>query len=204
MGKRQIGDMQPNELVVTLLISEIAALPLQDVDQPLINGIIAVFVLVILEIVISIITMKCYRFRKVMNGKSAVIIANGKIDQAVMKRVRRTVIDLIEQLRGQDVFDISNVAYAVLEVNGQLNVLLKSDFQPATAGDLEIKNKAAHLQIPVISDGTILEDALDSIGSNKKKLEALLESKKLTAKEILLMTLNRKGEMNIIKKDENI
>lgn len=204
MGKRQIGDMQPNELVVTLLISEIAALPLQDVNQPLINGIVAVFVLVILEIVISIITMKCYRFRKVMNGKSAVIIANGKIDQAVMKRVRMTVIDLIEQLRGQDVFDISNVAYAVLEVNGQLNVLLKSDFQPATAGDLEIKTKAAHLQIPVISDGTILEDALDSIGSNKKKLEALLESKKLTAKEILLMTLNRKGEMNIIKRDENI
>ena len=139
-----------------------------------------------------------------MNGKSAVIIANGKIDQAVMKRVRMTVIDLIEQLRGQDVFDISNVAYAVLEVNGQLNVLLKSDFQPATAGDLGIKNKASHLQIPVISDGTVLEDALDSIGSNKKKLKALLESKKLTAKEILLMTLNRKGEMNIIKKDENI
>ena len=203
MGKRQIGDMQPNELVVTLLISEITALPLQDVNQPLINGIVAVFVLVILEIVISIITMKCYRFRKVMNGKSAVIIANGKIDQAVMKRVRMTVIDLIEQLRGQDVFDISNVAYAVLEVNGQLNVLLKSDFQPATAGDLGIKNKASHLQIPVISDGTVLEDALDSIGSNKKKLKALLESKKLTAKEILLMTLNRKGEMNIIKKDEN-
>lgn len=204
MGKRQIGDMQPNELVVTLLISEIAALPLQDMDQPLINGVVAVFVLVILEIVISIVTMKCYPFRKLMNGKSAVIIANGKIDQKIMKKVRMTVIDLIEQLRSQEVFDISNVAYAVLEVNGQLNVLLKSDFQPVTAGDLEIKNKAAHLQIPVISDGVILEDALNSIGFNKKKIYMLLESKELTPKQIYLMTLNRKGQMNIVKKDEKV
>ena len=202
MGKRQIGDMQPNELVVTLLISEIAALPLQDTSQPLINGIVAVFMLVILEIVISVITMKCYSIRKVMNGKSAVIISNGKIDQAVMKRVRMTVIDLIELLRGQNVFDINTVAYAVLEVNGELSVLLKSQFQPATAGDMNIKAPEAHLQIPVISDGKIINEALNSIGTNEKAIADILGNQGLAHRQIFLMTMNRKGEMNIIKKSD--
>lgn len=203
MGKRQIGDMQPNELVVTLLISEIAALPLQDTSQPLINGIVAVFMLVILEIVISVITMKCYSIRKIMNGKSAVIIVDGKIDQAVMKKVRMTVIDLIELLRGQNVFDISTVAYAVLEVNGDLNVLLKSNFQPASVGDLNIKAKQAHLQIPVISDGKIIDEALNSVGSNREKVNSILKSQGLSHSEVFLMTLSRKGEMNIVKKSES-
>ncbi len=204
MGKRQIGDMQPNELVVTLLISEIAALPLQDTSQPLINGVVAVFILVILEIVISFITMKCYSLRKVMNGKSAVIIVDGKIDQAVMKKVRMTVIDLIELLRGQNVFDISTVAYAVLEVNGELSVLLKSDSQPATAGDLNLKPCAAHLQIPVISDGKIIDESLDSIGSNRNKILKILKSKDLTYREVFLMTMSKTGNMNIIKKSDKL
>ena len=153
MGKRQIGDMQPNELVVTLLISEIAALPLQDPSQPILNGIIAVFVLVILEILISFITMKSYSIRKLMNGKSVIVIEHGKIDQKAMKKLRMTVLDLVELLRGQNVFDISTVAFAVLEVNGDLNVPLKSDFQPATVSDLSLKSQEAQMQIPVISDG---------------------------------------------------
>ncbi|MBO5020122.1 MAG: DUF421 domain-containing protein [Clostridia bacterium] len=141
MGKRQIGDMQPNELVITLLISEIAAIPLQDTSQPLLNGIVAIFMLVILEIVISVITLKNQYIRKIMNGKSIVVIKNGVIDQHAMKNVRMTVLDLIELLRGQNVFDISTVAFAVLEVNGNLSVLLKKENQPATPKDLKIKVK---------------------------------------------------------------
>ena len=92
MGKRQIGEMQPNELVVTLLISEIAAIPLQDTSQPILNGAVAIFMLVILEIIISVITMKSQFVRKIMNGKSAVIIKNGVIDQHMMRQVRMTVL----------------------------------------------------------------------------------------------------------------
>lgn len=156
MGKRQIGEMQPNELVVTLLISETAAIPLQDTTQPILNGLVAIFVLVILEIMISVLSMKSRFMRKIMNGKSAVIIKNGVIDQQMMKSVRMTVLDLVELLRGQDVFDISTVAFAVLEVNGNLSVLLKSAEQPATVADLKIEKKKALLQLPVISDGKML------------------------------------------------
>ena len=101
MGKRQIGDMQPNELVVTLLISEIAAIPLQDTSQPVLNGVAAIFMLVILEIVLSVLAMKFAPIRKMMSGTSVLVIQNGVIDQAAMRKVRMTVIDLIELLRGQ-------------------------------------------------------------------------------------------------------
>lgn len=104
MGKRQIGDMRPNELVVTLLISEIAAIPLQDTSRPILDGVVAIFVLVILEIIISVISMKSMFMRKIMNGKSAVIIKNGVIDQHVMRRVRMTVLDLVELLARAECF----------------------------------------------------------------------------------------------------
>ena len=143
MGKRQVGEMQPNELVVTLLISEIAAIPLQDTSQPILDGVVAIFMLVILEIIVSVLAMKSMTVRKLMNGKSAVIIKNGVIDQNAMRQVRMTVLDLVELLRGQNVFDISTVAFAVLEVNGNLSVLLKSSEQTVTAGDLNIEKEKA-------------------------------------------------------------
>ena len=160
MGKRQIGDMQPNELVVTLLISEIAAIPLQDSDQPVIIGVAAIFVLVFLEIIISILTLKSFFVRKMLNGKSVVIIKNGVIDQKAMRDVRMTVVDLIELLRSKDVFKISDVSFAVLEVNGNLSILLKKDAQTVTINDIELKLPDDALPLPVISDGKIVDESL--------------------------------------------
>lgn len=197
MGKRQIGEMQPNELVVTLLISEIAAIPLQDTSQPILNGVVAIFMLVILEILISVISMKSLFMRKIMNGKSAVIIKNGVIDQHMMKSVRMTVLDLVELLRGQDVFDISTVAFAVLEVNGNLSVLLKSSEQPATAADINIKKEKALLPLPVISDGKIIKESLDAIGTDENTVRKMLKGDKVS--DIFLMTMDRDGNRNIIK-----
>ncbi len=202
MGKRQIGDMQPNELVVTLLISEIAALPLQDPSQPILNGIVAVFVLVVLEILISFITMKCYSFRKLMNGKSVIVIEHGKIDQSAMKTLRMTVLDLVELLRGQNVFDISTVAFAVLEVNGDLNVLLKSGFQPATVSDLSLKADESEMQIPIISDGKIISDAVSSVNKTEKEIKEILKSQSIGLKSVFLMTMSKEGKMNIICKEK--
>ena len=197
MGKRQIGEMQPNELVVTLLISEIAAIPLQDTSQPILNGVVAIFMLVILEILISVISMKSLFMRKIMNGKSAVIIKNGVIDQQMMKSVRMTVLDLVELLRGQDVFDISTVAFAVLEVNGNLSVLLKSSEQPATAADLNVKKDKALLPLPVISDGKIIKESLDAIGKDENTVRKMLKGDNVA--DIFLMTMDRDGNRNIIK-----
>ena len=191
MGKRQIGEMQPNELVVTLLISETAAIPLQDTTQPILNGLVAIFVLVILEIMISVLSM---------NGKSAVIIKNGVRDQQMMKSVRMTVLDLVELLRGQDVFDISTVAFAVLEVNGNLSVLLKSAEQPATVADLKIEKKKALLQLPVISDGKIVKESLDFVGADEKDIRKKLKGGNVA--DVFLMTMDREGNHNIIKRRE--
>ena len=197
MGKRQIGEMQPNELVVTLLISEIAAIPLQDTSQPILNGVVAIFMLVILEILISVISMKSLFMRKIMNGKSAVIIKNGVIDQQMMKSVRMTVLDLVELLRGQDVFDISTVAFAVLEVNGNLSVLLKSSEQPATAADLNVKKDKALLPLPVISDGKIIKESLEAIGTDEGAVCKMLKGDNVS--DIFLMTMDRDGNHSIIK-----
>lgn len=197
MGKRQIGEMQPNELVVTLLISEIAAIPLQDTSQPILNGVVAIFMLVILEILISVISMKSLFMRKIMNGKSAVIIKNGVIDQQMMKSVRMTVLDLVELLRGQDVFDISTVAFAVLEVNGNLSVLLKSSEQPATAADLNVKKDKALLPLPVISDGKIIKESLEAIGTDEGAVRKMLKGDNVS--DIFLMTMDRNGNHSIIK-----
>ena len=200
MGKRQIGEMQPNELVVTLLISETAAIPLQDTTQPILNGLVAIFVLVILEIMISVLSMKSRFMRKIMNGKSAVIIKNGVIDQQMMKSVRMTVLDLVELLRGQDVFDISTVAFAVLEVNGNLSVLLKSAEQPATAADLKIKKEKALLQLPVISDGKIVKESLDFVQADEKDIRKKLKGDNVS--DVFLMTMDKEGNHNIIKRRE--
>lgn len=200
MGKRQIGDMQPNELVVTLLISEIAAIPLQDADQPVILGIAAIFVLVFLEIVFSVIAMKSFCFRKLLNGKSVVVIKNGAIDQQAMRSVRMTVVDLIEMLRGQSIFDISEVAFAVLEVNGNLSVLLKKDYQAATVENLGLSLPNEMLPLPVVSDGKIVHESLKALDIKPAQLYKIIKKEKTTVKDVFLMILDRDGNHTIINK----
>lgn len=204
MGKRQIGDMQPNELVITLLISEIAAIPLQDTEQPMFIGLAAIFVLVFLEIIISILAMKSFSMRRLLNGQSVVIIKNGVIDQHAMRNVRMTVIDLIEQLRGQDVFNIEDVAFAVLEVNGNLSVLLKKDAQTVSVKDINLTLQDESLPLPVISDGKIIYESLRSLEVTPQNLNKILKHKCASHKDIFLMTLDREGNHTIIKKGGSI
>lgn len=202
MGKRQIGDMQPNELVVTLLISEIAAIPLQDTDQPILAGLAAIFMLVILEIIVSVLAMKSFFVRKLVSGKSVVIIKNGVLDQRAMRSVRMTILDLVELLRGQDVFDISDVAYAVLEVNGDLSVLLKSGAQNVKVRDMNIKTDKEDLPLPVISDGKIIHESLKSLQTDRAAVIKKLGKKKLDVGDVFLMTLDRGGNFTVIEKED--
>lgn len=200
MGKRQIGDMQPNELVVTLLISEIAAIPLQDMSQPILNGIIAIFVLVIIEILISVLALKSGCVRRLMNGQSVVIIKNGIVDQDAMKRVRMTVLDLIELLRIQNVFDISTVAFAVLEVNGELSVLLKTKDQPATVKDLDKKKiKSALLPLPVITDGKLIQESVQALEFTTEEIDKILKNNNVKMHQVFLLTLDSNKNMTLIK-----
>ena len=204
MGKRQIGDMQPGELVVTLLISEIAAMPLQDTDQPLLYGISAIATLVTLEIAISVLSLKSFFLRKLLSGKSVVLIKDGIIDLGRLKKVRMTVLDLVELLRGQQVFDISTVSFAVLETGGSLSVLLKSGAQPATAADVGAKNNPAFLPLPVISDGKLLRESVAALGLRDTYIYNRLKARGLSVKEVMLMTLDRGGNETVVKKGGRI
>ncbi len=200
MGKRQIGDMQPNELAITLLISEIAAIPLQDSSQPVLNGIVAIFMLVIIEIFISVLAMKSLKIRKLMSGNSAVIIKNGVIDQQAMKKVRLTVIDLVELLRGQNIFKIENVAYAVLEVNGTLSVVEKSQFRPLQTGDIpKVKVDEATLPLPVISDGKLIKESLSALDVESEEILRRINPARIS--DVFLLTLDKNGKMSVIMKE---
>lgn len=201
MGKRQIGDMQPSELVITLLISEIAAMPLQDTDQPILFGVSAIFTIVVIEILMSILALKSFFVRKMLSGKSAILIKDGIIDQKELKKVRMTVLDLVEMLRGQQVFDIATVSFAVLETGGSLSVLLKSKEQPATVGDLKVQKGPAELPLPVISDGKILAESLKALGIDEGTVTVKLAKRGIKPKNVFLMTLDSAGKSEIVKKE---
>ena len=145
MGKRQLGELQPTELVITILLSEIAAIPMQDNALPLGNSIVAVLLLVALEVINSVVVLKSSRCRSFLQGNSIVVIRDGVIDQKQLKRLRFTMDDLFDQLRQKDVFDISDVRYAIVETNGQLSVMLKPEKETVTAEMADIQNETKGL-----------------------------------------------------------
>ena len=138
MGKRQVGELQPSELVVTILISELASIPMQDLNRPVTNGIIAIFVLVLLELLLSALSLKSILFRKLFDGKSAIIIKNGVIDQKMMKKLRVTIDDLLEGLRQAGSFSIEEVDFAIMETNGKISVQPKQKYEPVSKGDMKL------------------------------------------------------------------
>ena len=202
MGKRQIGDMQPTELVVTLLISEIAAIPLQDISQPISIGLLAIFMLVLLEILTSVIILKNLRLRRIFSGKSVAIIKNGKLDQKAMRSVRITVFDLVEMLRMQGIFELDDIESAFLEVNGNLSVRQKTKRAPATPEQLGVDVTDNGIPMTVISDGTVVDSSLKFLGLTRDDLFLLLKKENKIPREIFLMTLNSSGQTIIIDKEK--
>jgi uncharacterized membrane protein YcaP (DUF421 family) len=202
MGKRQIGDMQPTELVVTLLISEIAAIPLQDVSQPISIGLVAIFMLVFLEIIASVIILKNLRLRRIFSGKAVAVIKNGVIDQKAMRSVRITIFDLVEMLRMQGIFELDDIETAFLEVNGSLSVRQKPSRAPLTPEQMSLAVLDKGIPMTVISDGTIVDSSLKFLSLTRDDLNLILKKENKSAKDIFLMTLNKSGESIIIKKEK--
>ncbi len=202
MGKRQIGEMQPTELVITILLSEIAALPILDNSQPIINSIIAVMMLVSFEIINSVISLKSNKYRTILQGNSLIVIRYGVIDQKQLYRLRMTVDDLLESLRTQSVFDISEVEYAILETNGKLSVLLKPEKRPATAELLNIPVSDNGMPCVVAYDGKIIDDNFKECNLTMEKFYKIVNNQKVKIKEILLMTVDKNGAAAIIKKEK--
>lgn len=204
MGKRQIGELQPSELVITILISEVAAMPMQDTGIPLVNSIIPLLILVSFEIITSAISIKSGRFRSIMQGNSLIIIRNGILDQKQIKKLRFSVEDILEALRKKDVFDINDILYAIAETDGSISIMLKPEKQPVTTEMMNIETKNNGIQISIVDDGKLLLKQFKECQMDINKLNKILESNNLKLENILLMTANSGGEVNIIERDNDL
>ena len=204
MGKRQIGELQPAEFVVTMLVSEIASIPMQDNTIPILNSISALFVLVAYEVITSAVSLKSYKFRAFMQGHPIIVIRDGVIDIKALKKMRMSVNDLMGALRQKDVFEISQVSYAIFETNGQISVLLKPENMNATAGDLNLMPQDEGMPFAVICDGTVIEDAVEQSGIERSKIKSSVSSAGMEISEVLIMTVTPHGKTYIVRKgDEN-
>lgn len=201
MGKRQISDMQPSELVVTMVISDIASLPMQNTSQPLLSGVIPVLVLVAMEVAVSVLMMKSRRFRKLICGSPVVIIADGKLLQNNLKRLRLTVDDLIAQLRQQDVFSLGDVQYCIMETNGTLSVLEKPEKRVPNAGESGVEIPDNKLETVVVSDGAIIDSSVNMLPNGENQVRNILKKNQTDLKNVFIMTLDGSGAYTIIKKE---
>lgn len=204
MGKRQISDMQPSELVITLIISEIAAIPMQNTSQPLISGVIPVLVLVALEIIASIFMMKSGIFRKLVCGSPIVVIRDGEILQKEMRRLRLTTEDLCVQLRQQNVFSIEDVQYCIVETNGKVSVLEKPQSRQPSARDFGIEISDNKIETVVVSDGQILDNSLKLCRKTKNDVVDILKKENTKLSDVFIMTLDALGKYNIVWKERKM
>jgi len=202
MGKRQLGQLQPGELVVTMLISEIAAISIEDNTVPIFNSVIPLLLLVSFEIISSVIDRKSVKFRYWTEGKPITIIRNGTLLQKELKSLRFTINDVLLGLRQKDVFDIEDVEYAIVETNGTLSVLLKPDKRPATPKTVGKTEKDTGLPCAVVVDGKIIKTAFDDCDVTENEVMRKIQRETDDIRNILLMTVDKNKKYNIIFKKE--
>lgn len=200
-GKRQISELQTSELVVTLLISNIAVIPMQDTSLPLLSGVVPILLLVACEIVMSLLMLKNSKFRRAICGIPQIIMNNGVIDQKKMKMLRISTEDLWEELRQANIFSLDEVKYAVLETNGKLSVLKKPQKDTATAEQLNVNNPTNEFELVIISDGEIAESSMEFCGISQDWLKKTLRKNNVNSKDIFIMTATPNHKYNIIKKE---
>lgn len=201
MGKRQISEMQTSELVITLLMSNIASIPMQDTDQSMLSGIIPIMVLLVCEILISYLMLKKAGIRRMICGKPIIVINEGTVDQQAMKQLRISTEDLYEQLRQKDIFDIEEVAYAILETNGKMSVFKKAEYETVTAKDMEIQKENSILQVVIISDGEIADSSMKICDLGTNWLYDILQKENLALKDVFIMTADKNKNYRIIRKE---
>lgn len=175
MGKRQVGELEPSELVLDLIIADLAAVPMQDFGIPLLSGMIPILTLLCVTMILSVLTMKNIRFRAIICGRPSIIVENGRINQREMHRNRFTLDELNEELRLQSVTDLTTVKYAILETSGRVSVILSAGDQPLTPRDLSLSPQEPGLPTVIINDGRLLDRNLKARGLNEGWLQKRLE-----------------------------
>ena len=201
MGKRQLGELQPSELVITILVSNIATLSLEDVEIPLLHGILPILVLVCLEVLVSWASLKSVRIRRWISGSPKIIIRNGIPDQHQLRELRFSVDDLMTSLRSNGVFDLNDVQFAVVETSGTVSVCLKSACQPAERADVHAAADTGDPPQLIIADGQLRTQALLAAGLTHEWLQGILRDRKLQLQDIFLMTADRSARFCLVRRE---
>ena len=196
LGKRQIGQLEPSEFVVAMLLADLAAIPMQDASLPLLSGLVPIATVVGLELILSWLIMKSVPVRKFLCGKPVILIDNGRLLQENLRRTRVTLDELTCHLRQKDVLDMGRVQYAILETDGNLSVFPYPEQQPASAADAGIPVKQQSLPITVIQDGRLSREDLSRAGKDMIWLRDVLGKRKTRQELTLLLTID--GEENIL------
>ena len=203
MGKRQIGELEPSELVLTLIISDLAAVPMQDFGIPLVNGMFPIAILLCLSMILSFVNLKSVRFRSILCGKPAIIIREGRLVQQNMNKTRLTIDELYEQLRSQGVTDLKGVKYAILETNGRISVLPYTRESPVTPSVLgtQVRDRTV-LPVLLINDGRVMSDNLRASGRDMAWLEQQLRARHIAApRDVFLLTVDETGAVECVRKE---
>ena len=202
MGKRQIGELQPFELVIAIMISDLASLPMQDTRIPLLHGIIPIITMLMLQILLSEIQLKSEKVRKIIDGTPSILIRRGKINIKQLKNQRMSINDLMVGLRLQGYLNIDDVEYAILETDGQISIIPKEPYSPLVKQDLNINSKQSELPICVIMDGKINNRNLDEANKTMSWLKNRMEENNISdEKEVFIAFTNSRGDFIFQLKD---
>ena len=197
MGKKQLGELQPFEFAIALIIADLATIPMADTTAPLSFGLIPIATLLILHVVITKISKKSVFFRKLVNGKPIIIIDENGIDQKALSKLDMTVSDILESIRELGHFSIQEIRYAIVETNGSVTVVPKVASQQATLGDLDIEKEEATLPYSVICEGKIMPQNLERSGMNNSKIEQIMRFFGISKKEVIVLTITDGEEIFI-------
>ena len=195
MGKRQIGEMEPSEFVVTMLVANLASIPMQDGGIPLYSGLVPILTVLGVELILTALSMRSIKLRQLLCGKPVILIENGKILQKNLRSTRVTLDELTELLRGKDVLSPETVQYAILETNGNLSVFPFPQERPASAKDAKITPSSQALPYTIIADGYIYRNNLSLAGKDDRWLQKQLRKRETSVSETWLMTVDSAGKI---------
>ena len=203
MGKRQLGELELSELVITVLISDIAAHPLQDIGIPLMNGLLPIILLLCCELIISGVIVKSNKAKAFLCGKPSFLVVNGVINQLEMKKNRFTPDELAEELRTQSILDISLIKFAILETDGRLNIVLFPSERTVTARQLSIETNDSGYPMIIINNGKVIQNNLRLCGRDENWLQQELAEREVkSVKDVYLMSLNEAGQIYFAKSED--
>ena len=203
MGKRQIGQMEASEFVVTMLVANLASIPMQDAAIPLYSGLVPILVVLGMELTLSGLILRSVLIRRFFCGKPIILIDNGKILMDNLRRTRVTLDELTGHLRQKDVLDIQTVQFAILETDGSLSVFPHPGERPATAKEAGIKADKQYLPITIMEDGYVSKENLQKSGKTTQWLESILEKNRASRKDVLLLTVDPAGHVVFLRKEQS-